>query len=67
MTLKDAIFQASSPIRHDVELLNMNTDMNRKHGAFVMAFTDGGLDYNISFFNVMISWLGYFWGANVIS
>ncbi len=60
MTLKDAIFQASSPIRHAAELLNMNTNLNRKHGAFVMAFTDGGPDHNISFFNVMISWLGYF-------
>jgi hypothetical protein len=38
--------------------------MNAKNGkvpdAFVLAFTDGGPDNNISFLNVIISWLGYF-------
>ena len=60
VTLKDAIFQASSPLRHAIDLLAMNTNVNRKHGAFVLACTDGGPDYNISFLNVMIFWLRYF-------
>ena len=60
MTLKDAIFQGSSPVRHAVELLAMNSRKGNIPDAFVLAFTDGGPDHNISFLNVIISWLGYF-------
>jgi len=45
---------------HATELLVINTRVNKKADAFVMAFTDGGPDHNISFLNVMISWLAYF-------
>ena len=50
----------SSPIRHATELLAMNKKLNKKPDAFALAFTDGGPDHNISFMNVMISWLAYF-------
>jgi len=60
VTFKDAFFRASTPLRHVVELLAMNTTIKRKLDTFVLAFTDGGLDHNISFPNVMIYWLGYF-------
>ena len=60
MTLKDAIFQASSPIRHAIELLAMNVRNKNGPYSFVLTFTDGGSDHNISFLNVIISWLGYF-------
>jgi hypothetical protein len=60
VTVKDAIFQASTPIRHAAELLAINKTAERKPEAFVIAFTDGGPDHNISFLNVMISWLAYF-------
>jgi len=60
VTLKDAIFQASCPVRHDIELLAMNARNGKVHDAFVLAFTDGDPDHNISFLNVIISWLGYF-------
>jgi hypothetical protein len=60
MTIKDLIFQQSSPIRHAVELLAINKRFNRKPEAFTLAFTDGGPDHNISFINVQLSWLTYF-------
>ncbi len=60
VTLKDDIFQASSPVRHDVKLLAMNSSNGNTNDAFVLAFTDGGPDHNISFLNVLISWLGNF-------
>ena len=60
VTIKDAIFQASPPMQHATELLVINTRVNKKADAFVMAFTYGGPDYNISFLTVMISWLAYF-------
>ena len=61
VTLKVSTFQASTPTRHVAELLAMNIiSKGRKPDAFVLAFTDGGPDHNISFLNVMISWLGYF-------
>jgi hypothetical protein len=60
MTLKDSIFQGSTPIRHAAELLAINTSKERLATAFVLAFTDGGPDHNISFLNVILSWLGYF-------
>ena len=47
----------SSPIRHAVELLVIKKRFNKKPEAFTFAFTDGGPDHNISFLNVMISWL----------
>ena len=37
----------------------MNTNKGKMNDAFVLAFTDGGPDHNISFLNVMISWLEY--------
>ena len=58
--MKDSIFQASSPIRHAAELLAINKRVNTKTYAFVTVFTDGGPDHNISFLNVIISWLAYF-------
>ena len=61
MTLKDAIFQGSSLVRHDVELLAiMNSRKGNIPDSFVLAFADGGPDHNISFLNVITSWLGYF-------
>jgi hypothetical protein len=60
VTVKDAIFQASTPIRHAAKLLAINKTVERKPEAFVIAFTDGGPDHNMSFLNVMISWLTYF-------
>ena len=60
MTVKDAIFQASTPIRHAAELLAINKTVERKTEAFAIAFTDGGPNRNISFLNAMISWLAYF-------
>jgi hypothetical protein len=59
-TVKCAIFQASSPIRHPAELLAINKRVEMKPDVLVMAFIDGGPDRNISFLNVMISWLAYF-------
>jgi hypothetical protein len=38
----------------------MNKKMGKKPEAFVMVFTVGGPDHDISFLNVMISWLAYF-------
>ena len=60
VTIKDLIFQQSSPIRHAVEMLSINKSFNRKPEAFTLAFTDGGPDHNISFLNVMVSLLAYF-------
>ncbi len=45
VTLKDSIFQGSSPIRHAAELLAINKRAKRKLDAFVMVFTDGGPDH----------------------
>ncbi len=60
VTLKKAIFQASCPLQYTAELLAMNTNVNIKHDACVLAFADSAPDHNISFYNVTISWLGYF-------
>jgi hypothetical protein len=60
VTIKDSIFQRLSPIRHVVELLAINKRLKRKSEAFTLAFMDGELDHNISFLNVMASWLAYF-------
>ena len=67
VTLKDAIFQASTPVRHAVELLAMNSSKGNTNDAFVFAFTDGGPDHNISFLNVLKSLLGFIFWANAIS
>ncbi len=60
MTIKDSIFQPSSPIRHAAELLAVNKRLGTMPDACTLAFTDGGPDQNISFLNVMVSWLAYF-------
>ena len=60
MTVKDAIIQASTHIRHAAELLAINKTMERKSEACVIAFTDVGFDHNVSFLNVVISRLAYF-------
>jgi hypothetical protein len=38
--------------------VNKRLELNRE--AFSLAFTDGGLDHNISFLHVMVSWLAFF-------
>ena len=38
----------------------MNKRLELKQEAFSLAFTDGGPDHNISFLNVMVSWLAFF-------
>jgi hypothetical protein len=41
----------------------MNSSKGNTNDVFVLAFTDGGRDQNISFLNVLNSWLVYFiWG-----
>jgi hypothetical protein len=60
VTLKDAIFQASSHVRHVIDPLTMNTSKGKMNDAFVLAFTDGGPDHIITFLNVMIFLPGYF-------
>ena len=60
VTLKDAIFQASTPIRYDAELLVVDKKVGRKPAAFLLTFRYGGPDHNISFINVMLSWFAYF-------
>ena len=68
MTLKDVIFQASTPVRHATELLARNPRTKNVMKipkkcltpTFALAFTDGGPHHNISFLSVIISWLGYF-------
>jgi hypothetical protein len=60
LTITDSRFQKSSSIRHVAELFTTNKKIGQKSEAFVMVFTDGGPDHNISFLNVLISWLAYF-------
>ena len=50
VTIKDSIFQPSTPIRHATELMAINARVSRRPEAFAMAFTDGGPNHNISFF-----------------
>ena len=38
--------------------MNKRVELNRE--VFSLAFTDGGPDHNISFLNVMVSWLAFF-------
>jgi hypothetical protein len=56
--LKDSIFEPSNPVRHATELLSLRK--NARPNGVEMIYTDGGRDYNISFFNVNIAWLAYF-------
>jgi len=50
VTIKDSVFQQSSPIRHGTELMAINTRLKKKPEAFTLAFTDGGPIQTILFF-----------------
>jgi hypothetical protein len=60
VTIKDSIFQASSPMLHAAKLLAMNKGLERNQETFSPAFTDGRPHHNTSFLNVMVSWMAYF-------
>lgn len=58
VTFKDAVFQASSPIRHVTELISLlktckETNMAKKR--IVLLYTDGGPDHRLTYLSVKIS------------
>ncbi|XP_014677904.1 PREDICTED: uncharacterized protein LOC106817733 [Priapulus caudatus] len=57
--VKDAVFQASSPLRHATELKNIldNEDME-KHILFL--YTDGGPDHRLTYLSVQLSLIAIF-------
>jgi hypothetical protein len=61
VTLKDSIFQASSPLRHMVELAPV---LKKQYAtddiAAVFMFTDGGPDHNCKHLSVQAALLGLF-------
>jgi len=61
VTLKDSIFQASSSLRHMVELANVLKKQDTKEDiAAMFIFTDGGLDHNYKHLCVQATLLAKF-------
>jgi hypothetical protein len=59
VTLKDSVFQASSPLRHMVELLPLLKTEDRQTVALLM-FTNGGPDHNCKHLSVYTALLALF-------
>ncbi len=59
VTLKDSVFQASSPLRHMAELLPLLKTEDRQPAVLHM-FTDGGPDHNCKHLSVQTALLALF-------
>ena len=53
MGIKDAILEASSPLRHSTELSNNLKEQN-SNPAIVLLYTDGGPDHNVTFLSIQL-------------
>jgi hypothetical protein len=60
VTLKDSIFQASSPLRHATELIPVLKIKDRDDVSALLMFTDGGPDHNCKHLSVQVGLLATF-------
>jgi hypothetical protein len=62
--LKDAVFQASSPIRHTTELSSIliKADVNK---PILLLYTDGGPDHRLTYMSVKVALLCLFFKHNL--
>ena len=59
VSIKDAIFQPSSPLRHCTELSKLKTQKSLEK-PILMMYTDGGPDHNNTFLSVQLSLIAVF-------
>ena len=59
VSIKDAIFQPSNPLRHCTELSKLLTQKSLKSPILIM-YTDGGPDHNNTFLSVQLSLIALF-------
>ena len=62
--IKDAVLEASSPLRHSTELYRVMLE----HGnspPILLLFTDGGPDHNVTFFKVQLGLIALFLHLNL--
>ena len=57
--IKDAVLEASSPIRHCTELYKVMSLQGNTH-PILLLYTDGGPDHNITFFSVQLALIALF-------
>ena len=58
--LKDSIFEGSDPLRHVTELLSVLKHENETFSPYLVLFTDGGTDHNLTFLYVQCILLALF-------
>ena len=58
--LKDSIFEGSDPLRHVTELLSVLKRENETFSPYIVLFTDGGVDHNLTFLYVQCVLLALF-------
>lgn len=57
--IKDAILEASSPLRHSTELSKILKEQ-KGNPAILLLYTDGGPDHNVTFLSVQLSLIALF-------
>jgi hypothetical protein len=60
VTLKDAVFQPSSPLRHSAELVGIIKEATRHRmvpPSILCGYTDGGPDHRTTYVSVQIAWV----------
>ncbi|CAG8523511.1 4076_t:CDS:2, partial [Scutellospora calospora] len=60
ISLKDPIFQPSSPIRHSTELYHILLDESFRNKPILCLYTDGGPDHRCTFMCVQLSYICLF-------
>ena len=58
--LKDSVFQGSDPIRHTIELIKVLRAEYNQLPPYLVIFSDGGSDHNITFLYVQCALLALF-------
>ena len=58
--LKDSIFEGSDPLRHVTELMSVLKRENERFSPYLVLFTDGGADHNLTFLYVQCVLLALF-------
>ena len=58
--LKDSVFQGSDPIRHIIELIKVLRAEHNQLPPYLVLFSDGGADHNITFLYVQCALLALF-------
>ena len=60
VSLKDQVFEPSSPMRHSTELIKILTSQNKEKNPVLLLYSDGGPDHRIVYLEVQLALLALF-------